>query len=140
MITNSFMTLYNSYYNPTTEATEYKRTYLYGVNWQITQALSVADTGAISADVLKVFIPSNVLTGDSVYIDAKEFEKLPIKEGYYTFKPGDILARGTINFDITGERGKTVKDIFNNYTEVYTLKSVIDNRQTSISHWELGGV
>lgn len=140
MITNSYMTLYNAYYNPTTEATEYKKTYLYGVNWQITQAVSVAEKGLNSADALKVYIPSNVLTGDSVYIDAKEFERLATKEGYYTFKPGDILVRGTINFDITGEKGKTAKDLFNNYTEVYTLKSIIDNRQTSISHWELGGV
>lgn len=140
MLVNSNATIYNSYYDSTTEEIKYKRTYLYGVNWQVTKALEIDNKGVITANVLSVFVPSSVLAGGSVFIDAKEFERLENKNGYYTFKTNDIIVKGLINFDITGERGHTVKDLFNNFTEVFTIKPVADNRKLNIGHWEIGGV
>lgn len=136
------MTLFNSIYNPETERTEYIRTYLYDIEWQGEQAVTVGDKGLLSADKITCFIPFTVNTKDKKYISPGEFNKLDIKEAnkFYTLKKGDFIVKDVVDFELSSyERGKQFKDLERLYT-VGTIVSVITNDFGSeyLQHWEVG--
>lgn len=136
------MTLFNSIYNPETERTEYIRTYLYDIDWQGEQAVTVGDKGLLSADKITCFIPFTANTEDKKYISPGEFNKLDIKEAnkFYTLKKGDFIVKDVVDFELSSyERGKQFKDLERLYT-VGTIVSVIKNDFGSeyLQHWEVG--
>ncbi|CEP83979.1 DUF6751 family protein [Paraclostridium sordellii] len=136
------MTLFNSIYNPETERTEYIRTYLYDIDWQGEQAVTVGDKGLLSADKITCFIPFIVNTKDKKYISPGEFKKLDIEvaKKFYTLKKGDFIVKDIVDFELSSyERGKQFKDLERLYT-VGTIVSVITNDFGSeyLQHWEVG--
>lgn len=136
------MTLFNSIYNPETERTEYIRTYLYDIDWQGEQAVTVGDKGLLSADKITCFIPFTVNTKDKKYISPGEFKKLDIEvaKKFYTLKKGDFIVKDIVDFELSShERGKQFKDLERLYT-VGTIVSVIKNDFGSeyLQHWEVG--
>lgn len=136
------MTLFNSIYNPETERTEYIRTYLYDIDWQGEQAVTVGDKGLLSADKITCFIPFTVNTKDKKYISPGEFKKLDIEvaKKFYTLKKGDFIVKDIVDFELSShERGKQFKDLERLYT-VGTIVSVITNDFGSeyLQHWEVG--
>lgn len=139
MIKNADITLFNSYYNKETEGIDYKKTYLYGVNWQEEQKVTVSDKGLHSADETVIFVPF-LGTTYKTFIKPKGFNNLTNKDNYFTFGDKDIVVRGIIDFDITGELKHTVQDLKNTYDDVVEIISTIDNTFAgpSMSHWELG--
>lgn len=136
------MTLFNSIYNPETDRTEYIRTYLYDIDWQGEQAVTVGDKGLLSADKITCFIPFTVNTKDKKYISPGEFKKLDIEvaKKFYTLKKGDFIVKDVVDFELSSyERGKQFKDLERLYT-VGTIVSVITNDFGSeyLQHWEVG--
>lgn len=136
------MTLFNSIYNPETDRTEYIRTYLYDIDWQGEQAVTVGDKGLLSADKITCFIPFTVNTKDKKYISPGEFKKLDIEvaKKFYTLKKGDFIVKDIVDFELSShERGKQFKDLERLYT-VGTIVSVITNDFGSeyLQHWEVG--
>lgn len=142
MITNSYMTIYNSYYDKLSEKVIYKKTYLYGVNWQVTQMINIAEKGINAADKLTIYIPENITAeNNKKYVKPSEYENLSDKEkdSFFTLKNGDKVCRGILEFNITGDKGYTLKDL-EKQGNVFTIILISDNRYGSLSHWEVGGI
>jgi hypothetical protein len=137
------MTLFNSIYNKETERTEYVRTYLYDIDWQGEQAITVSDKGLLSADKITCFIPFKVESEiNKEYVSPGEFNRLNIDEAknFYTFKKGDFIVEDLIDFELSSyERGKQIKDL-ERIATVGTIVSVIKNDFGSeyLRHWEVG--
>lgn len=138
MLSNNDITLYNSYYDKVTDTTKYKRTYLYGVDWQGKQSVTVSEKGLLSADSIQIFIPYDV-NYSKQYIGPKAFERLSEheKDNYFTFKSGDKIVKGIIDFELTGIKPNNADYLEKNYDDVINIISVVDCELTR--HWEIGG-
>lgn len=134
MITNSNITIYNRYFNPTTRLDSYQRTVLQGVFWDDKKAVNRIQSGLQDADEVLIIIPFSV-NSDKQYISPKEFEKLEDRTGYFTLREGDRVVRGVIDFEITGK----VSDLDKKY-EAFTITSVDtkDFGSPHMRHWEVG--
>lgn len=136
------ITLFNSVYDPDTERTSYKRTYLYDVDWQSGKKISEDGKGILSYDLITCFIPFSIRTSDNkTYKTPGEFISLNAEEidKFFTLKKGDYIAKGLINFELTdSNRGNSISKLKNFY-EVGTLISVETNDFGSeyLHHWEL---
>ncbi|CAM2079764.1 MAG: hypothetical protein NSGCLCUN01_03992 [uncultured Clostridium sp.] len=134
------ITLYNAYYDKQTEKTLYSRTYLFGVDWQGSNAIAIRDKGLISEDKTEIFIPFSIETAKK-YIKPKAFSRLSEneREKYFTFSNKDIVVKGIVDFDVTGEKGHTKKDLESNYDDVLTIISVstFDYGSENMQHWEV---
>lgn len=138
MFNSNDITLYNSYYDRATETTKYKRTYLHGVDWQGKQATTVIEKGLLSADSIQIFIPYDVNCSKQ-YIGPKAFKRLQDEERdlYFTFKSGDKIVKGIIDFELTGVKPNNIAYLENYYDDVINIISVVDCELTR--HWEIGG-
>lgn len=134
------ITLYNAYYDKQTERTLYSKTYLFGVDWQGSNAIAIRDKGLISEDKTEIFIPFSI---ESVkkYIKPKIYSRLSDneRENYFTFSNKDKVVKGIVDFDVTGEKGHTIKDLENNYDDVLTIINVstFDYGSENMQHWEV---
>lgn len=134
------ITLYNAYYDKQTERTLYSKTYLFGVDWQGSNAIAIRDKGLISEDKTEIFIPFSI---ESVkkYIKPKIYSRLSDneRENYFTFSNKDKVVKGIVDFDVTGEKGHTIKDLENNYDAVLTIINVstFDYGSENMQHWEV---
>lgn len=138
MRTNADMTIYNSYYDAENDCTRYKRTYLYGVNWQSTQVVSVDGKGLNSVDTLVILVPFSIKTEPKrTYIPPRAYDRLTDAErdNYFTFKADDKVVKGIIDKEIT-----LIKEL-EQYDDMFTIDSVIpcDEGSCSVRHWEVGG-
>lgn len=132
MITNSDMTLYNKINGP--DGPTYKRTHIYGVNWQGETKVNVGETGLLSADVVNIFIPFVSKDG---YLDPKSYIKVP--RNHFTLENGDLIVRGIVPFDLSGKKGESEKDLRRLYDNVYTIISVAANDfgSSKMHHWQV---
>ena len=137
------LTLFNSIYNAETERISYVKTYIYGVDWQGEQAITVGDKGLLSANKITCFITFLCeIEENKTYISPGEFSKLNSNElkKYYTFKKGDIIVKGITEFNLSSyEKGKKLNDLEQLY-ETGTIVSIIPNDFGSeyLRHWEVG--
>lgn len=138
MLNNNDITLYNSYYDKISDTTKYKRTYLNGVDWQGKQSVTVSDKGLLSADSIQIFIPYDVNCSKQ-YIGPKAFERLQDEERdlYFTFKSGDKIVKGIIDFELTGIKPNNADYLEKYYDDVINIISVVPCELTR--HWEVGG-
>ncbi len=127
------ITIYNRYYNNVTGMDMYQRTVIEGVNWQGETHATVSNNGLLLADSTLIFIDKL-----DNYVSPRRFAKLSDAErvNHFTFGKGDMVVRGTTNFEITGLKGHMLKDLNENFDNVITIKAVDDLP----SHWEVSGV
>lgn len=140
MITNSDITLYNSYVDDM-EVTRWKKTIIREVNWQGAVNKTIANNTLQSADSINVYIPFLSDFSGKEYRDYKSWLKLSEedKDKYFTFKETDRIVKGICDFEFTGSN--TVKMLDNNYDNVITIMSIIenDNGSPNMQHWGIGG-
>lgn len=133
MFSNHDITLFNLYDENGEQ--RYKRTYIRGVDWQSKQSVTVGDKGLLSADSIKIFIPYDADMDGGEFLKPKAFNRSN-KSNYFTFKEGDIIVKGLIDFELTGVRPNTVKYLKELYDDVATIISVLDCEVTG--NWEVG--
>jgi hypothetical protein len=139
MLTNADITLFNAI--PGADGPVWRRTYLYGVNWQGLTRASVTDKGLLKADSTRVFVPFSVKTGseDKHYLKPKKYRETSDFGAFFTFEKGDLVCRGIVDEQLGGEDGITEKELRKRYDDVMTILSVAanDNGSRSMWHWEL---
>lgn len=143
MITNADLTLYNAYYNRETGMTEYHRTVIRGVNWQGAQKIEIGEKGLKNADYANIYIPLTADYNYKTYVSPKKYAKLNpnIVNKYFTFQSKDKVVKDIINFQVTGEKGHSLKDLEQNYDDVLTIMSVITWDKVSsplMAHYHVG--
>lgn len=143
MITNSDITIYNAYYNKERGITEYNRTVIRGVNWQGSKKSTVSDKGIKNADYANIFIPMSADFDGKTYIGPRQYNQLSpeVVRNYFTFQTNDKIVNGMITFDVTGEKGKMLKDLEHNFDDVLTIMSVVKwdkNVSTFLAHYHIG--
>lgn len=116
---NTDITVYNRYYDKNLEIDCYKRTVIRDVDWQEKQEGSIQDKGLIVDSSVKIFIDKL-----NNYISPKAFRKLENKENYFTLDIGDLIAKGNIDFEITGQKPFTIKNLEQDYDDVTSILAV----------------
>ncbi|GAA0061731.1 DUF6751 family protein [Clostridium sp. CTA-1] len=130
---NSDITIYNRYYDFTSDTDKYQRTVIKGVNWQSKRNGTVSDKGLLLADSTLIFIDKL-----DNYVSPKRFLKLsdPERPNYFTFTPGDKIVKGEVDFEVTGIKPYRLSDLENGFDDVIDIKSV----SKLSSHFEVEGV
>ncbi|NFS06267.1 hypothetical protein FDE99_00450 [Clostridium botulinum] len=118
---NADITIYNRYYDFTSDTDKYQRTVIKGVNWQGKRNGTVSDKGLLLEDSTLIFIDKL-----ESYISPKRFTKLSNEErpNYFTFTPGDKIVKGEVNFEITGMKPYRIADLEGEFDNVIDIKSV----------------
>lgn len=118
---NANITIYNRYYDFTSDTDKYQRTVIKGVNWQGKRNGTVSDKGLLLADSTLIFIDKL-----DNYISPKKFLKLSSEErpNYFTFAPGDKIVKGEVDFEVTGVKPYRIADLENEFDYVIDIKSV----------------
>lgn len=143
MITNADITIYNKYFDKEEKCTKYKRTYIQGVNYRISDGVSSLSTqkGASNNNEIIIYIPFSVYSESKTYLRPKAYEALSDTERdcYYTLNAGDIIIRGIIDFELTGEQGSNLKVLSENYDDISTVSNVItyDFGSDNLKHWKV---
>lgn len=130
---NADITIYNKYYDLSSETYKYQRTVIKGVNWQGKRNGTVSDKGLLLADSTLIFI--NKLDN---YVGPKRFSKMqPMeREKHFTFAPGDRIVKGEVDFEVHGVSPYRISDLENEFEDVITIKSI-----TELSgHFQVEGV
>ncbi|MDO5433826.1 DUF6751 family protein [Eubacterium sp.] len=140
MLTNADVTLFNKYYDCDLGCDAYKRTHLKGVNWQGAKAATVGDKGLLTDDYVEIYVPFNVDSGEKTYQKPKVWAQFEDKDKAFTFNNGDILVKGIIDFDLTGQKPNNLQALRNHYDDVLQILSVVtcDYGSPELQHWELG--
>lgn len=119
---NDVITIYNM------SGDKWYRTYIDGVDWQGKRAVTVSDKGLLGADMVNIFI-DKPLNG---YVKPKIYENSPSKSNIFTFKNGDLIVKGKINFDFS--ELNTMKKLLLLHDDVITIFSVEELED----HFEVG--
>ncbi|NFM19219.1 hypothetical protein FDB88_18970 [Clostridium sporogenes] len=130
---NANITIYNRYFDFTSDTDKYQRTVIKGVNWQSKRNGTVSDKGLLLADSTLIFIDKL-----DNYVSPKRFLKLsdPERPNYFTFTPGDKIVKGEVDFEVTGIKPYRLSDLENGFDDVIDIKSV----SKLSSHFEVEGV
>lgn len=139
MMTNADITVYNRQFDKAQDKYIYLRTYLKGVNWQDSKGIRIAESGVVSDDRTRIFIPLDVDAEGKQYKKPKTYRRMDDKSLFYTLDNEDIVVKGIIDFDLTGNPGENVSSLQAKYDDVMVITKVIDNRYGSrtIQHFEL---
>ena len=139
MMTNADITVYNRQFDKVQDKYIYLRTYLKGVNWQDSKGIRIAESGVVSDDRTRIFIPLDVDAEDKQYKKPKTYKRMDDKSLFYTLDNEDIVVKGIIDFDLTGRPGENVSSLQAKYDDVMVITKVIDDRYGSrtIQHFEL---
>lgn len=139
MMTNADITVYNRQFDKVQDKYIYLRTYLKGVNWQDSKGIRIAESGVVSDDRTRIFIPLDVDAEDKQYKKPKTYKRMDDKSLFYTLDNEDIVVKGIIDFDLTGKPGENVSSLQSKYDDVMVITKVRDNRRGSrtIQHFEL---
>ncbi|AUM92685.1 DUF6751 family protein [Clostridium botulinum] len=118
---NADITIYNRYYDFTSDTDKYQRTVIKGVNWQGKRNGTVSDKGLLLEDSTLIFIDKL-----DNYISPKKFLKLSNEErpNYFTLNPGDKIVKGEVDFEITGIKPYRIADLESEFDNVIDVKSV----------------
>lgn len=143
MIINSNITLYNSYYDNESGINKYKRTYLYGVNFQASNIIKNDRVrGLIEDNSISIYIPFSVDSKGKKYMKPKAYVRLSEdeREQYFTFNNNDKVVRGIIDFKITGENDKNIAFLESYYDDVYNISTIATNDcgDYNMQHWRVG--
>lgn len=139
MMTNADITVYNRQFDKAQDKYIYLRTYLKEVNWQDSKGIRIAESGVVSDDRTRIFIPLDVDAEGKQYKKPKTYKRMDDKSLFYTLDNEDIVVKGIIDFDLTGKPGENVSSLQAKYDDVMVITKVRDNRRGSrtIQHFEL---
>lgn len=134
MICNADVTIYNKAYDRDSGSNKYYRTVLKGVNWQDTTAVQPVESGVVTADISKIYIPFQAET-EKQFRKPRNFLAENEKDGVFTIAPGDIIIKGIVDAEI-----KTQKDeerLQNSVDDFRVIASVDTNDYGSpfMQHW-----
>lgn len=133
LIKNADITIYNKYYDLSSDTYKYQRTVIRGVNWQSKRNGTVSDKGLLLADSTLIFVDKL-----DNYVSPKRFAKLqPLeREKYFTFAIGDKIVKGEVDFEVIGVKPYSIADLEREFDNVITIKSVTELP----GHFEIEGV
>lgn len=117
------------------------RTVIKGVHIEPNTGVAVEGTGMKENDTMLCLIP--LTSFEKKYINWKDFKKLSDEEkaNYFTFKNGDKIVNGEIDFEITNQKPNTIADLERNNIEVFTITNFILRKLTNskLNHFEITG-
>ena len=99
MFDNYNATLFNQYRRG--NKVFYKRTYLYGIDWQCeagVKSLKTSKTSIDSKNDIVLFIPYD--STDKKYVQPKAYQQLENTDGFYTLQPHDKIIKGIVDIEI----------------------------------------
>jgi len=130
---NADITIYNKYYDLSSDIYRYQRTIIKGVNWQGKRNGTVSEKGLLLADSTLIFIDKL-----DNYVSPKKFAKMqPIERGEcFAFGIGDKIVKGKVEFDVSGIKPYSIADLEKEYDDVITIKSVTEFS----GHFQVEGV
>jgi hypothetical protein len=134
------VTLFNASEGENFEVT-HNVTVLRGVFLDVTQGVSVKQSGLDNADKATLFIPKSAVSegltgGNKRYINPVEYERAGDKAGVWTLRTdGDFFVKGIAT---TEGRFETINA---QYSDVYRINSVslLDFGTPDMQHFEVGG-
>ena len=136
MRTNTLLTIYNKYVDPSTRSEKYQRSLVGKVQWENRKGSNViASGGQISIDQARIFVPfENV----SNYVSPRTWQALADKSDQFTFQVGDVIVKGEV-VDAIGDLF-TITDLKETYDNVLVISSVdtMDFGGLDLQHWQLG--
>lgn len=158
------ITIYNKKYDEAIRDYVFIKTYLIGVNIDLSKAANVIKSGLENANVGTLIIPEDVETNNKTYCKPKEYKKAQVfnpftveeintisneeldkirvflmgtdTEEIWTLQPGDIIVSGLIDYNI--KNNDTLTKLRNNYDDVYEIVSVDTKLKGGLPHWEVG--
>lgn len=121
LLPNADITVYNKYYDKTLERDCYKRTVIENVDWQEKQEGSIKEKGLVVDSSVKIFMDKL-----DNYISPKAFRRLgeEERENYFTLDIGDLIVKGEVQFEITGQKPFTIKNLEQNFDDVVSILAV----------------
>ena len=144
MLTNADLTIYNKYYDMNDKCTKYKRSYLQGVNYKISDGVSSLSTqkGPSTKKETIIYIPFfDVYVEGKSYLKPKAYQSLEEveKDKYFTLNDGDIVVKGIIDFELSEEKGSNIKYLNENYDDVGIINTVVtyDCGSDYMKHWKV---
>ena len=96
----------------------YYRTELDNVDWQSKDAIVAENNGIAKTNEITIFIDKPL----SGYLKPKEYIKQDSKKMYFTFKPGDLIVKGWIDFVI--DQPQAIKRLHMDFDDVVTITAV----------------
>ncbi|WP_300902240.1 hypothetical protein [uncultured Clostridium sp.] len=143
MIINSDITLYNKYFDKNDKIIKYKRTNIIGVNYKISDIANSLSTqkGPSDKNEVIIYIPFSITKDYKSYLNPKSYEKLSDNEknNYFTLNNGDIIVKGIIDLELTGDKGSNLKYLNESFDNVSTVSKVItyDCGSDYMKHWKV---
>jgi hypothetical protein len=136
MKTNAQATIYNKSIDLATRSEVYQRTVIAEVYWENRRAVNKLSSGGdLAADKVLVLIP---MTLGENHLAPLAWQALEDKSSSWTLQTGDLIVRGAILDEITGEF--TVSDLKRQYDDVLAIQSVdrMDTGSARVRHWQVG--
>ena len=130
------VTIFNKKYDETTRDYIYTRTYLVGVNLDLSKAANVIKSGLENANIGTLIIPEDVDSDNKIFTKPKEYKKAEDISTLWTLQPGDIIVAGIIDYII--KENNTITNLKNVYDDVYEIVSVDTKLKGGLPHWEVG--
>jgi len=130
------ITIFNKKYDETTRDYKYVRTYLIGVNLDLSKAANVIKSGLENANIGTLIIPEDVDSDNKIFTKPKEYKKAEDINTLWTLQPGDIIVAGIIDYMIN--ENNTITNLKNVYDDVYEIVSVDTKLKGGLPHWEVG--
>lgn len=130
------VTIFNKKYDETTRDYIYTRTYLIGVNLDLSKAANVIKSGLENANIGTLIIPEDVDSDNKIFTKPKEYKKAEDINTLWTLQPGDIIVAGIIDYII--KENNTITNLKNVYDDVYEIVSVDTKLKGGLPHWEVG--
>ncbi len=136
MTTNADLTLYNYWYNPETNAWEYRRTQILGVHWHAEEKMAATDKGVVCDTVYKIRIPDGAQAENSrTFVEARVYHMLPaeLADLHFTVDKDDLFAKGLL--DVEAESLASLKGYESGKVKGYSINSF-----GTCPHIRIGGV
>lgn len=130
------ITIFNKKYDETTRDYKYVRTYLIGVNLDLSKAANVIKSGLENANIGTLIVPEDVDSDNKIFTKPKEYKKAEDINTLWTLQPGDIIVAGIIDYIIN--ENNTITNLKNVYDDVYEIVSVDTKLKGGLPHWEVG--
>lgn len=133
MITNSSMTVYNKYVDPSSRSEKWQRSAVSKVLWESTSAATRLKSASVSTDLATIAIGFDQCAN---YLPPKSW--VVSKTGKWTLQDGDMVVHGIVTDEITDEF--TMSDLHNKYDDVLKISSVarMDQGSPNTHHYLVG--